>query len=128
MTKTNASSTARQTEKTGTERRDFDRIPIGGMALIRYHETDSAVLIGQIQDVSASGVCIKMHQPLREEVPLELLISVEDPEAQFFISGRSIWCRENTNDGNDFEYLVGIVLTTEQDQPDSVDWRALFLA
>lgn len=117
------------------ERRDFNRIPVGGIAMLRpMGQKDGhkdAVLMGKIVDVSASGLSVLLDRSIEPQQDLELLISVDDPETQFLIWGTVMWCRDNIGgitENRDYSHRAGIILAIEQDQEDAIDWRALFLA
>lgn len=119
------------TQESLLDRRDFSRIPVGGIAMLRPMGQRESVLMGKVVDVSASGLSVLLKQAVDPQMDLELLISVEEPETQFLIWGTVMWCRENTagiTENRDYGYRAGIILAIEQDQEDSIDWRALFLA
>jgi len=113
------------------DRRDFSRIPVGGIAMLRPAAHPERVILGKVVDVSASGLSILLKQPLNTQLDLELLVSVDEPENHFLIHGSVMWCRENraaNGNGDGYTHRAGIVLTMEDDLEDATDWRALFLA
>lgn len=115
------------------DRRDFKRIHVGGIAMLRPTDRSDAVQMGKVFDVSASGLSVLLKRPITPNTALELMISVDDPENQFLIRGTVMWCRPNNepidaDPEGEYAHRAGIIVSFTPAEEDAIDWRALFLA
>jgi hypothetical protein len=110
------------------ERRDFSRIKIEGITLVKTDSTALPIINGKLNDVSASGLKITLDTPLTIGSEVRLSIFIEDEDLIFLVSGVILWCAVLDNESVKPRYHCGVEILYEDDGADFYDWRALFIA
>ncbi|MHB1228931.1 MAG: PilZ domain-containing protein [Halothiobacillus sp.] len=110
------------------ERRDFSRITIKGIALVKVNFFPITILNSHLNDVSASGLNITMESPLPVGTEVQLSIYILDEDVVFFVSGIILWCALSTEESLKPQFHAGIELSYRKEDTDFHDWRALFIA
>lgn len=110
------------------DRRDFSRISLDGITLIKTDSTTLPVINGALKDVSASGLKISLDTPLPVKSIVKLSIFIEEEDLIFLVSGVILWCAISNNKSTEPRFDCGIEILYEQDGTDFYDWRALFIA
>ena len=110
-----------------TERRDSPRIERDERVFIyvvsasEHPELQGTTVRCATVDVSATGIKIRLDQPVNEGCELELWVEISGHSPKFFLSGQAKWCNK-TEDGH---YQTGIELR-RCDTDDLSVWQDLF--
>ena len=110
------------------DRRDFPRIKLTGITLIKTNSDSPLVINGSISDVSASGLKITLDSSLEVGTEIKLSILVGVDELIFLISGVVLWVSSLAESNQKPAYQCGVEILYEENNRDYEDWRALFIA
>lgn len=110
------------------DRRDFSRIKIEGITLIKTDSATSPIINGELIDVSASGLKITLDTPLSVGSTIKLSIFIEEEDLIFLVSGVILWCAIFNKKSDKPSFVCGIEILYEKEGSDFNDWRSLFIA
>ena len=81
-------------------------------------------LDGSTVDVSASGLRIRLNQPVQMDSVLDVWVNLKEQNKKYFLTGNVRWCSETEVGGI---YQVGLVLRERTDTiTDLASWQAQF--
>lgn len=83
--------------------------------------TDSLIISGATEDVSASGLSLLVSENIPAETQLELWVEIKGCPGKFLLTGLVRWCRPRAD-----EFNCGIELIDEGIS-DLADWQDLFV-